>query len=63
MKRSKGTFMENGCMRISEAAGRAVEVRAWKLIRGVSGEGKSSVVGGEGCGAGLPRPQAEPGWS
>lgn len=70
VKRSKGTFTGNGYMRISEAAGRAVEVRAWTLIRGVGGDGQRLVVCGvgggvccEGCGAGLPRPQAEPGWS
>lgn len=70
VKRSKGTFTENGNIRISEAAGRAVIGRAWKLIRGVGEEGQSLVVGGEGGGVGcegrvigLPRPQAEPGWS
>lgn len=56
-------------MRISEAAGRAVEVRAMKLIQGVGGErqwlllgGEGGSVGCEGCGVGLPRPQAKPGW-
>lgn len=43
VKRSKGTFTENCYMRISETAGRAVEVRAWKLIRGVGGEGQRLV--------------------
>lgn len=68
VKRSKRTFTENGYLRISEAAGLAVAKRAWKLIRGVGGEGQRLLVGGEGggvgcegCGeVGLPRPQAEP---
>lgn len=46
VKRSKGTFTENGYMRISEAAGRAVAGRAWKLVRDVGGDGQRLVVGG-----------------